>query len=140
MILLDTGVLLEAMKPQPEQAVRLWLDAQKAETLFISSVSVAELLVSLAALPQGKAKDGVAKALDHSLQVFANRVVTFNTMAAWSYADLCAEARKRGRSYAMPDAYIGAIAAAHGLTIASRNTSIFEDFGLLVINPWAGPS
>jgi len=137
MILLDTNVVSEAMKPTPNPAVLAWLDAQAAETLYISSVTIAELLFSIGALPVGKRKDRLAVALDNTLQIFANRILTFDTMAAWSYADLAVKAQKVKKSFAVPDAYIASIAAAHGLTVATRFAGPFETAQVPVIDPWA---
>jgi toxin FitB len=136
MILLDTSVLSEAMKPEPDAIVLGWLDAQTAESLYITSISVAELLAGIGVLPDGPSKDGLAKALDRTLQMFSGRMLTFETMAAWSYADLAVKAIKRGKSYATADMYIAAIAAAHGLPVASRSAPIFESLDILAIDPW----
>lgn len=136
MILLDTSVLSEAMKPEPDAIVLAWLDAQAAESLYITSISIAELLAGIGVLPNGPGKDGLAKALDRTLQMFSGRMLTFETMAAWSYADLAVKAIKRGKSYATADIYIAAIAAAHGLPVASQNARIFESLDILAIDPW----
>lgn len=136
MILLDTSVLSEAMKPEPDAIVLAWLDAQTAESLYITSISVAELLAGIGVLPNGPSKDGLAKALDRTLQMFSGRMLTFETMAAWSYADLAVKAIARGKSYATADMYIAAIAAAHGLPVASRSATIFEGLDILAIDPW----
>jgi toxin FitB len=136
MILLDTNVVSEAMKPQPHPSVRDWLDAQAAETLFLSSVTVAELLYGIGALPGGKRKDNLSAALDGALGLFGPRILPFDTSAARRYADLAVKARSAGKGFPTPDGDIAAIAVAHGFTIASRDTSAFDAAGLTVINPW----
>ncbi len=136
MILLDTNVISEAMKPEPHAAVRDWLDAQVAETLFVSSVTIAELMFGIGALPQGKRKDKLAAALDGVLELFADRILPFDTEAARRYADLAIKARAAGKGFPTPDGYIAAIAAAHGFAVASRDTSAFMAAGLSVIDPW----
>lgn len=136
MILLDTSVLSEAMKPEPDASVLAWLDAQTAESLYITSISVGELLAGIGVMPSGPSKDGLAKALDRTLQIFSGRVLVFESVAAWSYADLAVKAIKRGKTYATPDLYNAAIAAAHSLPVASRNASIFESLDILAIDPW----
>ncbi|KQT07202.1 MAG: type II toxin-antitoxin system VapC family toxin [Bradyrhizobium sp.] len=136
MILLDTNVVSEAMKPDPHPSVRDWLDAQAAETLFLSSVAVAELLFGIGALPRGKRKDRLASALDGVLDLFATRILAFDTAAARRYADLAVKARALGKGFPTPDGYIAAIAAAHGCAVASRDTSAFNAAGLTVIDPW----
>jgi len=135
MILLDTNVVSEAMKPEPQRSVRDWLDAQAAETLFISSVTIAELLFGIGALPKSKRKEKLAAALDGVLELFPARVLPFDTGAARHYADLAVKARAAGRGFPTPDGYIAAIAAAHGFAVASRDASAFAAAGLKVIDP-----
>ncbi|WP_420133627.1 type II toxin-antitoxin system VapC family toxin [Rhodopseudomonas sp.] len=136
MILLDTNVISEAMTREPHPRVREWLDAQSAETLFLSSITVAELLFGIGALPEGKRKNALGAALDDVLHVFATRVLPFDTPAAQSYAEIAVKARAAGKGFPTPDGYIAAIAAAHGLRVASRDTSAFDAAGLTVIDPW----
>jgi toxin FitB len=136
MILLDTNVVSEAIKPEPHPSVLAWLDAQAAETLFLSSISVAELLFGIGALPDGKRKDMLAARIDGLLDQFAGRVVHFDTSAARRSADLAVKARAAGKGFPTPDGYIAAIAAAHGFAVASRDTSAFNAAGLTVIDPW----
>ena len=136
MILLDTNVISEAMKPAPERAVRDWLDAQTAETLFLSSVTIAELSFGIAALPKGRRKDNLSAALEGLLALFAARVLPFDTAAAQRYGELAAKARIAGRGFPTPDGYIAAIAATQGFVVATRDASAFAAAGLKVINPW----
>jgi toxin FitB len=137
MILLDTNVVSEAMKTAPHPSVRDWLDAQAAETLFLSSITVAELLFGIGALPAGKRKDTLAAALDDVLDLFAARILPFDTEAARRYADLGVKARAAGKDLPTADGYIAAITAAHGFAVASRDTGAFTAAGLTVINPWS---
>jgi toxin FitB len=136
MILLDTNVVSEAMKPEPHPSVRDWLDEQAAETLYLSSVSIAELMFGIGALPKGKRKDRLTAALDGVLELFADRILSFDTEAARRYADLVVRARAAGKGFPTPDGYIAAIAAAHGFAVASRDTGAFTAAGLTVIDPW----
>jgi predicted nucleic acid-binding protein len=136
MILLDTNVIPEAMKPEPHPAVRTWLDEQAAETLFLSSVTVAELMFGIGVLPAGRRKDRLAAAFDGVLQIFADRLLPFDTAAARRYADLAVRARAPGRGFPTPDGYIAAIAASRGFAVASRDTSAFVAAGLRTIDPW----
>ena len=137
MILLDTNVVSEAMKPEPAAAVRAWLDAQAAETLYVSSVTIAELMFGIGALPNGRRKDKLTAALDGVLELFADRILPFDARAARRYAELAVRARAAGRRFPTPDGYIAAIAAAHDFAVASRDTSAFTAAGLEVIDPWA---
>jgi predicted nucleic acid-binding protein len=137
MILLDTNVVSEAMKPEPHRGVRDWLDAQAVETLFLSSVTIAELSFGIGALPRGKRKGNLSAALDGVLELFAARILPFDIEAARHYADLAVKARAAGRGFPVPDGYVAAIAAAHGFAVASRDTSAFTAAGLTVIDPWS---
>lgn len=136
MIVLDTNVISEAMKPEPDAAVRAWLNDQAAETLYLSSVALAELLYGIGALPAGKRRNMLTCALDGLLELFQDRVLPFDTDAARHYAELAVTARNRGRGFPTADGYIAAIAAARGFIVASRDTSPYEEIGLTVINPW----
>ena len=136
MIVLDTNVVSEAMKPEPDAAVRAWLNEQAAETLYLSSVSLAELLFGIRALPAGRRKNMLGKILDGLLEMFEGRVLPFDTEAARHYAELAVTARNGGRGFPTPDGYIAAIAVANRFIVASRDTGPFEAVGLKVINPW----
>ena len=139
MIVLDTNVISEAMKPEPNPEVRAWLNTQVAETLYLSSVTLAELLFGIAALPVGKRKDMLEKTLDGLLMLFKNRVLPFDTEAARCYANLAVTAKINGRGFPTPDGYIAAIAASRGYIVASRDTAPYEAAHVLVINPWQAP-
>ena len=136
MILLDTNVISEAMKPTPHDTVRAWLDEQAAETLYLSSVTIAELLYGIGALPAGKRKDRLTEALDGVMELFADRVLPFDIAAARRYADLAVKARAAGKGFPTPDGYIAAITASRGFAVATRDTSAFHAAGVAVINPW----
>ncbi len=136
MIVLDTNVVSEAMKPEPHPAVRAWLNDQAAETLYLSSVTLAELLFGIAALPAGKRKDMLALTLDGLTGLFKDRVLPFDTDAARRYAELAVLARTSGRGFPTPDGYIAAIAASRSFIVASRDTAPYEAAGVSIINPW----
>lgn len=138
MIVLDTNVVSEAMRPAPDAAVRAWLNDQAAETLYLSSVTLAELLFGIRALPRHKRKNLLDRALNALLALFQDRVLPFDTDAARHYADLAVTAQNGGRGFPTPDGYIAAIAASRGFIVASRDTAPFEAAGVTVINPWKG--
>lgn len=138
MILLDTNVVSEAMKPEPNPAVRDWLDAQAAETLFVTSVTLAELMFGIGTLPKGRRRDNLSAALDGVMALLADQILPFDAEAARRYADLAVKSRRAGRGFPTPDGYIAAIAAARGFSVASRDTSAFHAAGIKVIDPWAG--
>jgi hypothetical protein len=135
-IVLDTNIISEAMKPEPNTAVHDWLNAQASETLYLSSVTLAELLFGIAALPKGKRRNLLARTLDGLTGLFGDRVLPFDTEAARHYADLAVAARLAGLGFPVPDGYIAAIAASKGFMVASRDTAPFEAAGIKVINPW----
>ncbi|MDK9702235.1 MAG: type II toxin-antitoxin system VapC family toxin [Sulfuritalea sp.] len=136
MIVLDTNVVSEAMKAEPNPAVRTWLDEQAAETLYLTSVTLAELLFGIGALPTGRRKEVLAQTLDGLLALFGDRVLAFDTDAARHYAELAVTARAAGKGFPTPDGYIAAIATAHGFTVATRDAAPFKVVGINVINPW----
>ena len=136
MIIVDTNVISEAIKPDSHATVRAWLDAQAAETLFLPSITIAELLFGIGALTDGRRKSMLAARIDGLLEAFADRILPFDTAAARRYADLAVKARAAGRGFPTPDGYIAAIAAAHSFAVASRDTSAFKAAGLTVIDPW----
>jgi len=136
MIVLDTNVVSEIMKPEPDPAVHAWLNDQAAETLFLSSITLAELGYGIKAMPEGKRKNRLEIVLDGLLELFNGRLLPFDADAARQYAVLAAAARRRGQGFPVPDGYIAAIAAARGWMVASRDTSPYEAGGIAVINPW----
>jgi toxin FitB len=136
MIVVDTNVLSEAMKPTPNPAVRAWLNDQAAETLYLTSVTVAELLFGIGALPKGKRKDVLTQTLDGVMGLFRDRVLPFDIDAARHYAGLAVTARAAGKGFPTPDGYIAAIAASRGFIVASRATAPYAAARVSVINPW----
>ena len=141
MILLDTNVVSEAMKPSPDEAVRTWFDDQAAETLYLCSVTIAELMFGIGALPDGRRRDRLTAALAGVTTLFTDRILPFDLAAARRYADLAFKARKAGKGFPTPDGYIASIAASRGFAVATRDSSAFHAAGLEVIDPWmAGKS
>ena len=136
MIVLDTNVVSEAMKPNPHPAVQAWLDEQAAETLYLSSVTLAELLFGIGSLPSGRRKNALTQTLDGLLDLFGDRVLAFDTDSARHYAELAVKARSAGKGFPTPDGYIAAIATSRGFTVATRDVAPFLAAGLNVINPW----
>ena len=127
----------EPLRPSPDTRVIEWIDAQALETLFLSAITVAELRAGVALLPAGKRRAGLLESLEtRVLPLFAGRVLPFDLGCTQAYAELMAKARASGLAIAGADGYIAAIAAANGLTVASRDTGPFEAAGVAVINPW----
>jgi toxin FitB len=136
-ILLDTCVVSEPMRPNPDAGVLEWLDNQAAESLYLSTVSLAELLAGVAALPAGRRKSSLAAGLSPLLEkLFAGRILSFDEVAAAHFPRIVTAARKRGITISFADAQIAAIAAARGFSVGTRDTGPFLAAGVPVIDPW----
>ena len=137
MIVLDTNVVSELMRPVPNPAVLAWVDAQPDQDLWLSSVVVSELLYGLARLPSGARRAQLTQAVEEMLaEDFGGRVLAFDLPAAVVYADLVSTREQLGQPLAMADAQIAATCLAHGAQLATRNVRHFEALGLNWVNPW----
>lgn len=136
MIVLDTNVVSEAMRPSPDGAVLTWLNAQSSDTLYLASVTLAELLFGVGALSAGARQVRLATALDRLLALFAGRILPFDQDAARRYAETAVTARRAGHPLPTADGYIAATAAAHGFAVATRNVRDFAGVGVALIDPW----
>jgi predicted nucleic acid-binding protein len=137
MILLDTNVILEPLRPKADQNVVAWIDAQPIEILYLTAIAVAELRFGIAVLPAGKRRDALHDAFERRiLPLFRGRILSFDINSSQSYAQIMAKARASGLAIGAADGYIAAIAAANGMFVATRDTAPFEAAGLTVINPW----
>src|SRR6218665_3360588 len=139
MILLDTNVISEPLRPSPEARVSDWIDAQPLETLYLSAMTVAELRAGVALMPTGKRRTALHEHLQKRvLPMFAGRVLPFDLACTSAYAELMAKVRKAGIGIETADACIAAVAFANGFTVAKRDTSPFHAAGLDVYHPWGG--
>ena len=137
MILLDTHVVSEPLRPAPDERVIAWIDAQPLETLFLSAITVAELRAGVAQLPPGRRRTSLHESLEtRVLPLFAGRVLPFDLACTQAYAALMSAARAAGLAIASADGYIAAIAVANGLAVATRDTGPFKAAGSAVIDPW----
>ena len=137
MILLDTNVISEPQRREPNARVLEWIDAQALETLYLSAITVAELRAGIALMPAGKRRDSLHDNLEKRLlPMFANRVLSFDMACTKAYAELLAKSRAAGLAVETADALIAAIALANGFAVATRDTNPFEAAGVSVINPW----
>jgi toxin FitB len=137
MILLDTNVVSEPLKLTGDVSVLTWIDAQIIETLYLSTISLAELRFGIAALAPGKRRDMLHTSLEQRvLPLFVGRILPFDAAASQAYAVLRARARAQEKAIAPADGYIAATASCHDLIVATRDTGPFEAAGLAVINPW----
>lgn len=139
MIVLDTNVVSEPMKRGGgNPAVLRWLDEQVADTLYLTTTSLSELLLGIETLPRGKRKAGLDAALsDLMATLFGTRILPFDQPAALAYAPLVARARSAGRAISVADGQIAAIAAVQGFAVATRDTAPFAAAAVPVINPWS---
>ena len=139
MIILDTNVISETQKKAPDDAVIDWLDAQAPTNLYLSTITAAELVFGVQSMPEGKRRDGLAKAVAGILEEdFAGRLLPFDEAAAWVYGERIAAARKRGYAISMADGQIAAIALSRpGAMVATRDRTPFVALGADVLDPWA---
>jgi predicted nucleic acid-binding protein len=135
-IVLDTNVISEPLRKMPAIQVVNWLDQQSEETLFISAVTRAELRFGVLRLPEGKRKKVLVAQMERILQLFQDRTLDFDSLAADKLAEIAANCEKKGKRAVAPDAYIAACAAARGFAVATRNGNHFEHLGVPVIDPW----
>ena len=137
MIVLDTNVLSELLRPAPEQRVLTWLSDQPRGSVFSTTVTQAEILLGIRVLPEGKRQRDLNMAtLAIFNEDFAERLLTFDSDAAVAYADIGAARRAAGRPISQFDAMIAAMARSRGATLATRNTKDFEACGIEIVNPW----
>lgn len=137
MILLDTNVISEPLRVEPEPRVVAWIDAQPLETLFLSAITVAELRAGIARMPAGKNRSRLRDRIETQvLPRFSGRVLSFDMASTQPYADLMARARAAGLVVGNYDGCVAAIALANGLTVATRDTGPFKAAGVPVIDPW----
>lgn len=137
MIILDTNVIAESLRPQCNSAVTAWLDAQAAESLYITAINTAELWAGVAIMPEGKRKSALEASLDELLdRVFGKRQLDFDRRAARAYAELSRRTAITGTPLPLADGLIAAIALAQGFAVATRDVAPFHTAGIDVINPW----
>jgi predicted nucleic acid-binding protein len=138
MILLDTNVLSELMRPNPDNTVVAWLDSQPMEQVWISAITQAEILLGLALMPPGKRQQALTKAAMAMFEEdFAGRCLPFDARCTPAYASIVARRMRKGRPVSTEDAQIAAIALTYDLHLATRNIKDFEEIdGLQLLNPW----
>lgn len=139
MIVMDTNVLSEMIRSKPDERVRAWMNRQRRDQTFATSISKAEMLSGVRILPAGKRRDQLA-ALVEALFVtqFGEALLPFDAAAADRYADLLAIRRRAGRPIGVLDAQIAAIALSRGYGVATRDLDGFAGIGLTLVDPWKG--
>ncbi len=138
MIVLDTNVLSEALRPVPEPSVLDWLADQSRASLFTTAVTRGEILYGIRLLSDGKRRQGLWDAVNKIFyEDFADHVLSFDGDAADMFAEIAASRRIAGKPISQFDAMIAAMARSRGAILATRNVKDFDDCGIDVINPWS---
>ena len=137
MVILDTNVLSEALKPRPLDIVLSWLAAQEPSSVFVTAVTQAEILYGVEALPLGKRRTALLAAVEKIFaEEFGGRILPFEEDAAHAFAKIVPARNAAGRPISQFDAMIAAIARSRKAAVATRNTADFEGCGIQIVNPW----
>ena len=137
MIVLDTNVLSETLRPTPSTRVLEWMRSEPASALFTTAITESELLYCIALLPEGRRRQSLESVVDLIFEDLAGRVLPFDSAAAREFADIAASRRRAGRPISEADARIAAIARSRGGALATRNVGDFVGWRLELIDPWA---
>lgn len=137
MILLDTNIVSEVMKPEPKNSVLQWLDYQETEELYLSTITIAEINFGIRILPDGRRRHTLANRFeDFIAKGFDQRILPFDTKAAYLFGELMARRRELGRPMSFPDGQIAAIVRSHHFVLATRNVDDFDHCGVDILNPF----
>jgi toxin FitB len=137
MIILDTNVISETVKPAMATQVKQWLVSQMVAELFTTAVNLAEVSFGIQCLEDGRRKTTLGNQMQRVFDLyFTSRILPFDEAAARAYGRIVAQARAKGKSILIADGQIAAIAQVHGFTVATRDTWPFEAAGISVIDPW----
>ncbi len=139
MIVVDTNVTSELMRPAPDAAVRAWMLGASPTDLFTTSITLAEILYGLERLPAGQRRDLLRATAQETFAAFAERVLPFDAAAAGRYGSIVHGRERSGRPIDGFDAQIASICQVHGATLATRNTRDFENTGVDLVDPWTTP-
>ncbi|HEV8416278.1 MAG TPA: type II toxin-antitoxin system VapC family toxin [Bryobacteraceae bacterium] len=138
MIVLDTNVLSEEIRPSPSPRVLRWFKEQEPVNIFTTAITQAEMLYGLQSLPVGRRRSALQLAIEKTFdQEFAGRILPFDEDAARSFAKIVAARDALGRPISQFDGMIAAIARSRHAALATRNVADFQDCGLRIIDPWA---
>jgi hypothetical protein len=137
MIILDTNVVSEFMRPRPDGRVTQWLDRQPASSLWTTSVTIFEARFGIETTPAGRRRTALTTAFENWLnQVVQQRILPYDEQAACAAAVLAAERRRTGRPGELRDTMIAGIVLTSHATLATRNAKHFDDIAKSVVNPW----
>ena len=137
MIVLDTNVLSEALRPSPEPSILEWLTRRPRTSLFTTTVTQGEVLYGIRLLADGKRRRALWDAAKKIFsEEFAGQVLSFDSDAADMYAEIAASRRMVGKPISQFDAMIAAMARSRGANLATRNAKDFDDCGIEIVDPW----
>lgn len=137
MIIIDTDVLSAAIRDVPNERVVHWLDSQRFDEIWITSITTVEVLIGIEELPRGGRRDALERSFLSALTGFLRgRVLAFDHDSAFQAGRLYGQRRRAGRTIALADTQIAGIAVAHGATLATGNQRDFADLAVPVVNPW----
>ncbi len=137
MLMLDTNMLSEIMRPEPERKVADWIVRQPSDDLFTAAMCQAEILSGLAIMPSGRRRTDLEKAARAMFaDDFDGRILPFDTEATAAYAEIFAARREVGRPSGAIDLMLAAIARVRGASVVTRNVADFEGVGVAIVNPW----
>ena len=137
MIVLDTNVLSESLRPLPSATVLRWLAAQTSSAVFTTSITQAEILYGVERLPAGRRRSRLNTAVERIFtEEFEGRILYFDEEAARAFAKVVTARETRGHPISQADAMIAAIARSRHASLATRDTADFEHCGIRLINPW----
>ena len=136
MIVVDTNVVSELMRPSPAAQVREWVSAQAPNELCTTAITVAEIRYGLARLADGRRKQSLQAAATELFAAFTDYIQPFDAPAAIWYATIVAHRDRLGLPIDGFDAQIAAICRTRGATLATRNAKDFRETGIDIIDPW----
>ncbi|MGI8484794.1 MAG: type II toxin-antitoxin system VapC family toxin [Thermomicrobiales bacterium] len=136
MLILDTNVFSEFIRPVMAPEVERWLIGLDSSSFFLTATTVAEILYGIARMPDGRKKREAAEAAEGFMGDFSGRLIPFDAESAVHYADIVSTRESMGRRVSVPDGQIAAICRQHGATLATRNVKDFLHTGVELLNPW----
>lgn len=136
MIILDTNVLSELVRPEPSKSVVTWLNSQPQSQLASTAMSLLEMRTGATVLPHGRRRDELLALVDGLFDQLFDELLVFDSAAAVAFSEIVAQRRRSGRPIGTIDAMIASVARVRGATVATRDTNDFSDCGVPLINPW----
>ena len=135
MIILDTNVISEMMKTTPSGTVLDWLNAQDAASLYVTTITLAEIGYGLRLLPDGQRRRLLVERFDRFIaRALEQRILSFDEPAARAYGNIMGHRKELGRPISVTDGQIAAIARSKGFGIATRNIKDFDDSQIALID------